>query len=637
MTISPIKSLNSIRPKQLFLKRANQVFIDAFIFLLSIFLAYFIRFEGVPPGHYLKQMLTLFPYAILARILSFYLFSVYQIIWRYISVVDAVTISKACFPVSAVLLAGRLFLPPKLSLLRVPLGIIAMEFLLVLVGTLGVRMLRRLYSEIRERELLEDKRNEVGRRKKILLIGAGDAGNMVIKELMHRTDLGLDVVGFIDDDPGKYNSLIQGKKVLGNTSQLSRIVTRYNIEEAIITIANASSKDIRRIVELCKGTKVKVKIVPGLFEMLDDKIKITKIRDINIADLLGRSVIKLEEHLPDVVQHYKNMRIMVTGAGGSIGAELCRQLCTLWPKEIILLDKDENSVFEIDSGIRLEGSCNLSPVIVNLKNKTRLEHILKKYQPQIIFHAAAHKHVPLMEHNMSEAVLNNVIGTRNLAQLADNYGVQRFIFISTDKAINPTSIMGASKKVAEIIIQEIARRSRTMYSCVRFGNVLGSRGSVVPLFQKQIAAGGPVTVTHPDARRYFMSISEAVHLIIQAGTLGDKGEIFVLDMGEPVRIEDLARELIRLSGYEDGEIEIKYIGLRPGEKLYEEILVDKERDKSTQVNKIFIAPPNEVDWDDFFRRLEELLRAAEMNDDHRVIECLQEMGIGYTHEQRDLI
>jgi len=338
-----------------------------------------------------------------------------------------------------------------------------------------------------------------------------------------------------------------------------------------------------------------------------------------------------------VVQHYKNMRIMVTGAGGSIGAELCRQLCTLWPKEIILLDKDENSVFEIDSGIRLEGSCNLSPVIVNLKNKTRLEHILKKYQPQIIFHAAAHKHVPLMEHNMSEAVLNNVIGTRNLAQLADNYGVQRFIFISTDKAINPTSIMGASKKVAEIIIQEIARRSRTMYSCVRFGNVLGSRGSVVPLFQKQIAAGGPVTVTHPDVRRYFMSISEAVHLIIQAGTLGDKGEIFVLDMGEPVRIEDLARELIRLSGYEDGEIEIKYIGLRPGEKLYEEILVDEERDKATQVNKIFIAPPNEVDWDDFFRRLEELLRAAEMNDDHRVIECLQEMGIGYTHEQRDLI
>ncbi|MBN1548554.1 MAG: polysaccharide biosynthesis protein [Syntrophaceae bacterium] len=632
------KSIHSMQPQRILFRRINQLFIDALIFALSFFLAYFIRFEGMPSENYLRQMVTLFPYVVLARMIIFHLFPVYQIVWRYISIDDAMTILRACVPVSLLLLVGRLVLPGQIALLRVPLGVLVLEFLLVLVGTLGIRMLRRFYSELQAREIKDNNNKDAVRRKKALLIGAGDAGNLVVKELKQRTDLGQDVVGFIDDDPRKFNSIIQGKKVLGGTSQLPEIVRKHNIDEAIITIANASSKDIRRIVEACEQARLKVRIVPGLFEMLDDRVKITKIRDINIDDLLGRSLVRFENHLSEVEEHYRNKRIMVTGAGGSIGGELCRQLCTLWPKELILLDKDENSVYEIDSELRWEsGSNSVSPVVADLRNTARLEYIFNKYRPQVIFHAAAHKHVPLMELNVAEAVSNNLMGTRNVAVLADKNGVENFISISTDKAINPTSIMGASKKLGEIIIQEIARESRARYSCVRFGNVLGSRGSVVPLFQKQIAAGGPVTVTHPDVRRYFMSISEAVQLIIQAGTMGNRGEIFVLDMGEPIKIQDLARDLIRLYGYDDNEIEIKYIGLRPGEKLYEEILVDEERDKATKIEKIFVAPPIEMDKEDFSTKLEDLLVAAERNDNHQVIACLQDLGIGYKSENKDFL
>ena len=402
------------------------------------------------------------------------------------------------------------------------------------------------------------------------------------------------------------------------------------IDEAIITIANASSKDIRRIVDICESTKIKVKIVPGLFEILDDRIRITKIREINIDDLLGRNVINLENYFPEIAGHYKNKRILVTGAGGSIGSELCRQLAAFWPRELILLDKDENSIFEVLSMLNNEfKGFPFVPLIADIKNEERLRSIFEKYQPEILFHAGAHKHVPLMESNISEAILNNVMGTRNAAQLANTHGVEKFINISTDKAVNPTSIMGASKRIGEILIQEIAAKGLTNFSVVRFGNVLGSRGSVVPLFQRQIAQGGPITVTHPDMKRYFMSLSEAVQLIIQAGTLGNKGEIFVLDMGEQVRILDLAKDLLRLSGQKEGDIEIKFIGLRPGEKLSEEILVDEERMKATKFKKIFISPPIDVDSQKFSGYLNDLLDSAKKGDERRIIACLEEMGIGY--------
>jgi FlaA1/EpsC-like NDP-sugar epimerase len=624
-----------MKPKKVLLTKTNQFLIDIFIFIFSYFAAFFIRFEGIPDPINLKQLLILFPYVALARLLCFYFFSIYSIVWRYISIIDVISIFKALFPVTTILFLGRIFLPNKFPLLKLPLSVIALEFLLVLIGTLGVRMIRRLTSELSERVRLEDKGGSL-KKKRTLLIGAGDAGNMVIKELRQRKDLAIEVEGFVDDDPRKFNTVIQGAKVLGNTAQIPEIVKNLNIDEAIITIANASSKDIRRIVDICKGTKVKVKIVPGLFEILDEKIKITKIREINIDDLLGRSVVSFTHHLPEVTNHYKNKRILVTGAGGSIGSELCRQLATLWPTELILMDKDENSIFEIDSELNSEfreSKYKLTPLVADIRNYERLIFLFEKYQPKVIFHAAAHKHVPLMEYNISEAILNNVLGTGNVAHLADRYEVENFVFISTDKAVNPTSVMGASKKIGEIIIQELASKSKTKFSCVRFGNVLGSRGSVIPLFQRQITQGGPITITHPDVERYFMSISEAVQLIIQAGTIGNCGEIFVLNMGDPIKIKDLAKDLIKLSGFAEDDFEIKYIGLRPGEKLFEEILIDEERTKVTQFEKIFIAPPIEIDSEKFTKKLADLLKAAKECEDKRIVECLKEMDIGYNSER----
>jgi FlaA1/EpsC-like NDP-sugar epimerase len=617
------------------LGKQSQISIDIIIFVFAFIASFFIRFEGVPDPINLRQMLLFFPLVGLVRLLTFQIFSVYSIAWRYVSAVDAVSIVKSCIPVTTILLIGRIFLPGKLALFKIPYSVIALEFLLSLLGTLSVRMIRRLIFEQSERSQFENK-GELAKKKRILLIGAGNAGNMVMKELRQRADLGFDVIGFIDDDPRKINTNIHGRKILGTTEQIPEIVQKYRIDEALISIANASSKVIRHIVNICEKAKIKVKIVPGLFELLDDKFKITKIRDINIEDLLGRSVISFEEHRADITAHYQNKRILVTGAGGSIGSELCRQLSAYGPQELILLDKDENSIYEIDAELRNQSPhIPLAAIICDVRNEQRLAQIFSKYTPQVVFHAAAHKHVPLMEMNVSEAILNNVGGTQNVAQLANRGSVESFIFISTDKAVNPTSVMGATKKAGEIIVQDIAARSRTRFACVRFGNVLGSRGSVVPLFQKQIAKGGPITITHPLVTRYFMSISEAVQLIIQAGTLGSKGEIFVLDMGEPIKIQDLAADLIKLSGYTEDDFNIKYIGLRPGEKLFEEILIDDERTQATQFRKIFIAPPLEIDQQEFKKHLEILLLSAQRCDEQRILEILKALGIGFRTESHE--
>lgn len=609
--------------------RVTQYLIDVSIFIFSLVAAFFIRFEGIPEGIYLRQLLLFFPCLAFLRLMLFYIFSVYSIVWRYISITDVLSIVKACLPLSIILFLGRLFLPDNLSLLRLPLSVISLDFLLVLTGTLGVRMVRRLVSELSERERFKNSQAQI-KSLRTLLIGAGNSGNMVVKELNQRKDLGIHVVGFIDDDPNKLNTVIQGVKVLGTTARIPDIARKLSIEEAIITIANASSKDIRRIVGICEKTNIKVKIVPGLFEILNEKVSVSKIRDLNIDDLLGRSVINFKNRLPEFVNHYQNKTILITGAGGSIGSELCRQLTSLKPKDLILLDKDENSIYEIDFELNSQhNEFNITPFIADIRNLERMKYAFERYRPEVIFHAAAHKHVPLMEFNIPEAILNNIVGTINISRLASEYCVNRFVFISSDKAINPTSVMGATKKIGEIIIQKSAANSNTKYSCVRFGNVLGSRGSVVPLFQKQIARGGPVTITHPDMRRYFMSISEAVQLIIQAGTLGDKGEVFVLDMGEPIKIRELAKDILKLSGLAEDDIEIKYVGVRPGEKLYEEILVDEEKAKATQFEKIFMTPPIEIEKEKFPNKLSDLIEAAQAGDENKVIECLKNMGIGY--------
>jgi len=624
-----------MEPNSKLLSRTSQVLIDGAIFLLAYFTAFLMRFEGIPDGIFIKQLTMLFPYILFARLLSFMIFSVYSIVWRYISIVDVISISKATLPLTILLLLGRLFLPDKLALLRLPISVITLEFLLVLFGALGARMTRRFAHELLERGKYENDTGHI-KKKRTILIGAGDAGNIFVKELKQRKDLGIDVVGFIDDNPKKHHSMIQGVKVLGKTNQIPEIAKKFNIEEGIITIANASSKEIRRIVNLCKDTKIKVKVVPGLFEILDGKIKITKIREVNIDDLLGRRVVSFQNHIPKTINHYKNKKILVTGAGGSIGSELCRQIVSLKPKEIILLDKDEYSIYEIHQelteSLSSSDQIKISPIIADLRNIRRFQNIFETHHPEIIFHAAAHKHVPLMERNVSEAISNNILGTKYAAQYADRYGVDMFLYISSDKAVNPTSVMGASKKIGEIIIQEIASKSETKYSCVRFGNVLGSRGSIIPLLQKQISQGKPLTITDPKARRYFMSISEAVQLIIQAGTLGQQGEIFVLDMGEPINIQELAEDLIKLSGFTTEEIELKFIGLRPGEKLYEELLIDEEKSQVTKFDKIFIAPPIKVDADKFKERLETLLEAADNCNKQIIIEQLRGMEIGYNHQ-----
>jgi len=609
--------------------RVNQVLIDAVVFAVAWIAAYVIRFEGLPTGVFMTQMITLVFFVVLGRIALFQAFSVYSIVWRYVSIRDSLAIFEALVPFTAILLGLRLFAPARLGLVRVPLSVIIIELLLATLGTLGVRMLRRLTAEGRVRSDLKGKNG--GLRKNVLLIGAGDAGNLVVKEFHYRADLGVKVVGFVDDDRDKLHKNIQGVAVLGVTADIPALAAKHRIDEAIITIANASSKDVRRIVGLCERANLKVKIVPGLFEMLDEKVKITMAREIDIEDLLGRSVFQLKKHLPEVAGVYRGKRILVTGAGGSIGSELCRQLAAMGPAEIVLLDKDENSIFEIDNDLRARGDKGvvIHPVIANIKNGDRLRLLFQKYRPEVVFHAAAHKHVPLMEINIAEAILNNVMGTINVVEAADAAGLERCLFISTDKAVNPSSVMGATKKIGEMIVQGVAKASATKFACVRFGNVLGSRGSVVPLFRKQIARGGPVTVTHPEMRRYFMSIPEAVHLIIQAGTLGEKGEIFVLDMGQPIKIVDLVRTLIRLSGHREDDIEIEFTGARPGEKLYEEILIDEERTKSTKFERIFIAPPVESLNGNALKSAGTLIDAAERGDVGEILRGLAEMGIGY--------
>jgi FlaA1/EpsC-like NDP-sugar epimerase len=462
---------------------------------------------------------------------------------------------------------------------------------------------------------------------------------MAAREIARRRDLGLHVCGFVDDDPSKHQTVIQGVQVIGSTSEIPSIARTHRIEQVIITMAKARSKTVRHILDLCETAKVPVKIIPALYEILGNHVTVSSVRPVEIEDLLGRDAIDVEAWLEASQSSYQGKRVLITGAGGSIGRELCRQIATLAPASIILLDKDENAVFEAERELRAactDKQIEIVPVICDLRIAPRLRQVFKEHQPQVVFHAAAHKHVPLLESNSPEAVLNNVVGTAQLLECAAESGVKRCVMVSTDKAVNPANIMGATKRVAELMFQSEAVRLNggRHYSCVRFGNVLGSRGSVVPIFREQIRNGGPVTVTHPDVERYFMTIPEAAQLIIQAGALGQRGEIFLLDMGEPVKVVDLAKDMIRLSGLTVGEdIDLEFTGLRPGEKLKEELLVAEEGAQTTLYEKIFVAPPLRYD----FERLEEwvarLTAAAEDGDEAMIYESFSAMGIGFCPAQ----
>jgi FlaA1/EpsC-like NDP-sugar epimerase len=617
------------------LNRSTQMAIDALIVMASFVLAHMLRFDGWPPGIDGQRMIFALPYVVVLHLIVNSLMGLYRRVWRYVSIPDAIHLACAVGVISLLLLTLRLLIPESRSLWAFPIGTIVIDFLLATFGLLGARMLWRVACENAARA----KTQANGLKLRTLLIGAGDAGIMTAREISRRRDLGFQVCGFLDDDPSKLSTVIQGVSVLGTTAALPQVVRQHNVDQVIITMANARRKTVRRVLDLCEEAEVLVKIIPGLYEILGNQVTVSNVRPVEIEDLLGRDTINVEAWLEASQGSYTGKRVLITGAGGSIGRELCRQIITLNPAAIILLDKDENSVFEAEREVR--AACHnkkieIVPAICDLRLMTRMRQVFAKHHPQVVLHAAAHKHVPLMESNVAEAILNNVVGTRALLECAAEFGVERCVMVSTDKAVNPTNIMGATKRVSELMFQAQAVRLNggRHYSCVRFGNVLGSRGSVVPIFREQIKNGGPVTVTHPDVERYFMTIPEAAQLIIQAGALGQRGEIFLLDMGESVKMVELAKDMIRLSGLSVGEdLDIEFTGLRPGEKMKEELLIAEEGAETTRYEKIFVAPPLQYDFARLDNWVASLTAAAEAGDEDTIYETFSAMGIGFRPTQ----
>ena len=559
------------------------VITDSIIVSVTPYVALWLRFDGVIDQRMLDTVWSLLPLILCLRIATFYLFRLYHRMWRYASinelVVVVVAVSVSSLLIFSISHVTGVVLPRSVWLFTWLLNIV-----LVGASRLGVRLCYFLRTKL----------FSTGR-DKVLIIGAGDAGAMIARELLHRYQDTKELVGFVDDDPAKRYQMMFGTKILGQRGDMAELVQRYAVNEIIIAIPSAGGTLLRETLHLCNSLGCVVKTVPGIYELIDGKVTVSQLRTVELEDLLRREQIHLNE---DNVQAFITGKcVLVTGAGGSIGSELCRQIAKHAPSRLLLLGKGENSIYEIHQELRGKFPELLAtPVIADVRDALRIGEVFDRFRPQLVFHAAAHKHVPLMESQPSEAVQNNVFGTKNVAEAACQFGVEAFIMVSTDKAVNPTSVMGATKRIAELFVQTMNCSSQTRFSAVRFGNVLGSRGSVVPLFRRQIAAGGPVTVTDPEMRRYFMTIPEAVQLVLQAGVLTRGGEVFVLDMGKPVRIVDLAKDLIELSGlkpYED--IDIQFTGLRPGEKLFEELLTAEEGTTATTHAKIFQANLRQVD------------------------------------------
>ncbi len=567
-----------------FSKRMALIAVDAVAVNLAMFLALLLRFDGRIPVQYLTVYGNYAWPTTVVAILVFYAFGFYRRLWRYTSLFDLVTIVLGASTVAVLQLVGFY----ATEVYRFPRSVIILTWLLTIFLIGGSRLSNRLRWTFKSRQA--NGQRDPDELKRVLIIGAGDAGEMVLRELLKRPDLGLRVVGFADDDITKHGRSIHGVPVLGAITDVPQLTNKFQIQQLIIAIPSAPRQRIRKIIEICYQTRAEVKILPGVYELIDGKVTINHIKKVELEDLLGREPVKV--NIEEIAGYLSGEIVLVTGAGGSIGSELCRQVAQFVPKRLLLLGHGENSIFEIHNELTYKYSqLDIVPVIADIQDQKRIDQVFAEHRPTVVFHAAAHKHVPLMELNPTEAVKNNVIGTLNVAEAADKNRAKRFVLISTDKAVNPTSVMGATKRVAEIIIQTLGRHSATRFCAVRFGNVLGSRGSVVPLFRQQIARGGPVTVTHPDMTRYFMTIPEAVQLVIQAGAMAESGEIFILDMGEPVKIVDLARQMIKLSGFEPEEdIKIEFTGIRPGEKLKEETISEEEDAVRTKHEQIFVLP-----------------------------------------------
>lgn len=569
--------------------RRVQCALDLLVLVSSFVMAYLLRFDFAIPEGAIYLGLVQLPYVVLIQLTLLILTDVYAFIWRYVGMSEVKAFIKAAFWSALPQLIVRIWLPETYHTWRVPLSVIVMDTILAFGGILGLRVLgRALYERYEKRQRAPHTGNDQ-QKKPVLMIGAGHAGMLAVREIQRCGNMELEIKGFVDDDSRKQRSVIQGVRVLGLTSDLPWLVRELGIDHVVISIAQASRQDFRRILDICEQIPVKVRIIPGISEILQGKVKITRIRDVQVEDLLGREPVQLDEE--GVRRFLAGKRIMVTGAGGSIGSGLARQVAQFEPSSLLLVERSEHALFDIERELRAAWpELPIIPLLADVGDEARMRSIFAAHHPHVILHAAAHKHVPMMELSPAEAVKNNVLTTQLLGEMAGEFGAEVFILISTDKAVRPTSVMGATKRVAELVVQHLDRRFAMRCVAVRFGNVMGSAGSVIPIFREQIQKGGPVTVTHPDMMRYFMTISEAAQLVLQAGTMGEGGEIFILDMGEPVSILDLAKQTITLSGLKPFEdIDIVFTGLRPGEKLFEELETNDERVAKTRHPKIFIG------------------------------------------------
>lgn len=583
--------------------------LDIMALAFCFFFAYVIRFEFVLTATQVQQMFLQGGFVILLQVSMLRLTGAYAFMWRYVGLREVWTFGLAAAMSGTIMLVARIVLPLSLASFKIPMSVTMIDTMLAFAGVLGLRVARRL---------LHERSDRTGRGKNaaapspVLLIGAGQAGVMAADEISRRGDTNLEIKGFIDDDPSKLGLVIGGVRVLGSTADLPFLVQQYAIDHVVITIADAPPQEIRRIVDVCASIPIKTRTIPGLYELLQGKVEISRIRNVEIEDLLGRPPVTLDGC--DMNRFLSHKSVMVTGAGGSIGSELARQVARFNPSELLLVERAEFALFEIERELRESfPSLRIQPLVAETGDDVRMRGIFARHRPHVVVHAAAHKHVPMMELQPSEAIKNNVLTTQLLGHIAGEFKAEAFILVSTDKAVNPTSVMGASKRVAELVVQDLSQlHYPTRFLGVRFGNVMGSAGSVIPIFRKQIASGGPVTVTHPDMTRYFMTIPEAAQLVLQAGAIGEGGEIFVLDMGEPVKIVDLALQMIRLSGLEPfKDIDISFTGMRPGEKLFEELDKEGESLSRTKHPKIFngnLRPYPRTELRQFVERLEAAAR-----------------------------
>ena len=584
--------------------------LDIMAILVASFMSIFLRFEfkfGDIPRYFLDRYVNVLPFTIVVTLILFWAWKLYKSVWRYASATEMINIAMAT---TCAAVAQTVFCYATNN--QMPRSYYVLFWFFLFMLTCGIRFSYRILR------IFNLKRSNIISnipKTNVMVIGAGAAGNAILKEIENSQFIHQKVKCIIDDGPGCHGKIMRGVPIVGGRDKIVEAVRTYGIDEIIFAIPSASTKERKEILEICKETGCKLRALPGIYQLINGEVSVAKLKDVEIEDLLGREPIKI--NIDNIIGYVSGKVVMVTGGGGSIGSELCRQIAAHNPKQLIIVDIYENNAYDIQQELKNKfPKLDLVVLVASVRNTNRMQTIFETYRPDIVYHAAAHKHVPLMEDSPNEAVKNNVFGTYKTAQAAAKYGVEKFVLISTDKAVNPTNVMGATKRICEMVVQMMNGISNTNFVAVRFGNVLGSNGSVIPLFKKQIAEGGPVTVTHPDIIRYFMTIPEAVSLVLQAGAYAKGGEIFVLDMGEPVKIVDLAQNLIKLSGYKVGEdIEIKFTGLRPGEKMYEELLMNEEGLTKTANEMIFIGKPIEFDAEEFKEQLEKLDKLAVSESD----------------------